>query len=572
MFALTTKNSHTRIYLTEGTQPATSSNSDPNAANFWRTDLGDQSAASLLASQPVSCTPPAVSTTFPTNYTGWQCLTAKTTSSPYWASTNFCTQQCWYDQDVYTPAGMPDTVYLLGSMLYGEQPCNTNGVGCGNGISNGRTVLYSTTAGDPDGSATGAGLGRTFTDLTYDATVNHPSWCAYAPYFNNGCENAPNGIHPDEHEIAINPGNPTQIFEGSDGGMIRTSGKFADASAQCDSQFRNGGGPLPAGNALITCKRMLSRVPTQLDHVDKNLSSTIQFIGVAIRPDSDCEVTGGTQDNGTWTNTNYSGHGPSCDNNQFTQIIYGDGGNAGYDLANPNWRFNQFTGGFSDSNFENGDPQKWVINTAPVTNSGEAFGFYFPEIGDPNPVAGAHPIYIGGGHVWRSWAFGAGVVGHVPQDKTPDIAGYEANCPEFVTSGAQPGCGDFRPLGGPLCDAIGATPEPSCANQPGNLTGTAYGADRSGGAISWISRDGADTGTIWAATGAGRIFVTHNGDAPDPANVVWHRIDSSTAGASPTRYPERHLRRPEGLGPRVDLVLGLQREHAVHARPSVRCP
>ena len=57
---------------------------------------------------------------------------------------------------------------------------------------------------------------------------------------------APNGIHPDQHAIAVNPGNPTQIFEGSDGGVIRTSGQFADTSSQCDSPHRNGGGPLPS--------------------------------------------------------------------------------------------------------------------------------------------------------------------------------------------------------------------------------------------------------------------------------------------------------------------------------------
>jgi hypothetical protein len=52
-----------------------------------------------------------------------------------------------------------------------------------------------------------------------------------------------------------------------------------------------------------------------------------------------------------------------------------------------------------------------------------------------------------------------------------------------------------------------------------------------------MARDGADHGTMWVATGAGRIFVTHNADAVDPATVTWHRIDNSTAGASPTRYP-----------------------------------
>ena len=90
MFALTTKDAHTRIYLTEGTSTS-SSIADPLAANFWRTDMADQSAASLLASQG-TCTPPDPAThTFPQAYTGWQCLTSKTTSNPYFATDAFCT-------------------------------------------------------------------------------------------------------------------------------------------------------------------------------------------------------------------------------------------------------------------------------------------------------------------------------------------------------------------------------------------------------------------------------------------------------------------------------------------------
>jgi len=539
MFALTVKNNHTRIYLTEGTQPAVNSVTFPTDSNFWRTDLGDQSSATLLASQGACVAPDPATHTFPANYTGWQCLTSQTTGNPYFATDDFCTQQCWYDQDVYTPQGMPDTVYVIGSNLYGEQPCNTNGVGCGNGRSNGREVIYSNTAGDPDGAATGSANLRTFTDLSYDATINHPPWCAYAPYFDNGCVNAPNGIHPDQHAIAINPSNPTQIFEGSDGGLIRTSGDFADISSQCDEPHRNGGGPLPTtSGSYAACKRLLSRAPTLLNHIDKKLSSTLQFINVAINPSNSREVMGGTQDNGTWSNPN------NANRNTFLQIIYGDGGNAVYDGTNPTWRANEFTSGFGDSNFENGDPTKWVIATAPIVNSGEGPAFYWPQVGDPNPLPGTHPIYSGAKHVWRSWAFGAGVAGHVPQDTSPDITGYEANCPEFVTGGDQVGCGDYRPLGGPYCDAIVPAPPapdpiPSCINQPGDLTGTVYGpvGDRSGGSISWIARDSADHGTIWAATSAGRIFVTHNADASDPANVTWLRIDNSASGASPTRFP-----------------------------------
>src|SRR4029077_8485541 len=280
-----------------------------------------------------------------------------------------------------------------GSNQYGEQPCDTNGVGCGNGRSNGRAVLYSDTAGDPDATKNL----RTFTDLTYDATINHPSWCAYAPYFDNGCLNAPNGIHPDQHVIAVNPGNPTQIFEGSDGGVIRTSGLFADVSSQCDSAYRNGGLPLPiTSGSYAACKRLLSRGPTLIEHIDKKMSSTLQFVNVAINPPDPTEIMGGTQDNGTWSNPG------KLDRKTFTQVIYGDGGNAGYDATNPTWRFNQFTSGFSDSNFRNGDPEKGVISSAPLVNSGEAFSFYWPQVSDPNPPPGTHPIFSGGQSVWRT--------------------------------------------------------------------------------------------------------------------------------------------------------------------------
>jgi hypothetical protein len=529
MFALTKKNAHTRIYLTEGTANGGGS-LGALASNFWRTDLGDQSTASLLASQGAACAPPSPATVGPQTYTGWQCLTSNTTASPYYATVDLCTGQCWYDEDIYTPAGMPDTVYLIGSFEYGEVPCNTKGVGCGNGRSNGRAVIYSTTAGDPEPVTTSDGTTttRTFTDLTYDAQNQPADWCGLgsaeadfggvtAPF---QCLWAPDGIHPDQHAIAINPGNPTQIFEGSDGGMIETSGTFSDISSHCNSGER----PLLGAGSLNNCKRLLSRVPTALAHIDKRLSSTLQFINVAINPFNSCNVLGGTQDNGTWSNAN------GCDRNTFSQVIYGDGGNAAFDATSPGWMANEFTGGFGDVNFENGEPTKWVIATGPLVASGETVSFYWPQIGDPNPVTFngqiTHPLYEGAQHVWRTWAWGAGHTGDVPQDTTPNIAAAEANCPEFTTSGADPTCGDFMPLGG----AAGA-------NNPGDLTGTVYGSDRGGGSMSWLARDGADHGTLWAATSAGRIFVTHNADASDPATVAWLRIDSSTSGGSPTRFP-----------------------------------
>jgi len=533
MFALTSKAGKTRIYLTDGTA-AGGGPGDPLAANFWRTDNGQLSAATLLASQPpvlpvgTGCTSPDPAThTFPASYNaGWQCLTSRDSANPYFPTIDFCWAQCWYDEEIYTPAGMPDTIYVIGANQYGEQPCDTKGVGCGNGVSNGREVLYSNTAGDPDA---GNGM-RTFTDLSYDAQDTAAPWCAYEPYGLPFCRRAPNGIHPDQHAIVINPGNPTQIFEGSDGGVISTSGTFANISSQCDEVGRNGttAAGTVVGGDNIACKRMLSRVPVELSHINRKLSSTLQFMNVAINPFDSCEVMGGTQDNGTWSNTN------NCKRDTFNQVIYGDGGNAVYDATMPTWRANEFTSGAGDSNFRNGDPEQWVVSTAPIRRSGEGPAFYWPQVGDPNPTAGSHPIYSGARHVWRTLAFGGGTATQAgPQPTTPNIAFMEANCQEFVTPANLLGCGDYRPMGGPYCDAVASTPAPTCLNQPGDLAGTFYGADRQGLVVSWVARDSADHGTVWAATGAGRLFVTHNGDASDPSTITWHRIDNPS---SPTRY------------------------------------
>jgi hypothetical protein len=503
MVAPNVKNGKTRLYLTDGTANAGGILS-LTAAEFWRTDNANQPATTLLASQPAGATEPAgTGNPFPATYNTWQRLTSRTTASPYFATDDFCTGQCWYDEQVYTPKAMPDTVYVIGSYLYGELPCTTKGVGCGNGRSNGRGVLYSDTAGDPDS----ANNNRTFTDLTYDNQDTPADWCALQGI--SSCLRAPNAIHPDQHTIVINPSNPTQIFEGSDGGVIRTDGAFANTSSQCTAERT-----LSAGSTLA-CQRLLSRIPNQITHIGKGIGQTLQFINVAINPGRPCDVMGGTQDNGTWSALN-------CTTSTLPQVIYGDGGNAGFDATQPTWRFNEFTFGFSDSNFRDGEATKWVITSAPIVTSAEAVAFYWPQIGDPNPPAGAHPIFSGAQHVWRTWAFGAGHTS-VPQQTSPDIAFYEANCQEFTVFGGDPNCGDYLPLGGP-----------QGSNQPGDLTGSVYGADRSGGSMSWLARNKADHGTLWAATSAGRIFVTHNADAADPAAVVWHRLDNAS---SPTRFP-----------------------------------
>jgi hypothetical protein len=49
-----------------------------------------------------------------------------------------------------------------------------------------------------------------------------------------------------------------------------------------------------------------------------------------------------------------------------------------------------------------------------------------------------------------------------------------------------------------------------------------------------IQRTPANATTLWAATGAARVFISDNGNAP-AGSVLWHRIDPSTN--DPSRFP-----------------------------------
>ena len=370
---------------------------------------------------------------------------------------DYCTGQCWYDNFVRSPAGQPDVVYLLGSFSYGQL----------GGRSNGRAVLLST-----DG-------GATWSDLTQDGDPHHAEF-----------------THPDQHAIVFNPTNPFQYWEGSDGGVVRSDGNFADVSYKCDQRGMNA-----ADTAY--CKSLLNRVPNQLASLNEGFS-TLQFQSLSVsakRPKNN--IQGGTQDNGTF---------------QFTgspvvwyQEIYGDGGQSGFSGTDDGLRFNTFTGQASDVNFRNGDPTKWVVATGPIVSSPEGSYFYPPVTADPHPANGG-TIFQGSNSVWRTQDWGG------PRDF------LETNCPEFTTSAAKPTCGDFVRIGPPTATDLtdsGAVP--------------VYGPDRRGGFVAVIERAPGNRGTLWAATGTGRVFVSTNADAP-ASSVIWTRIDNTSA-SDPNRFP-----------------------------------
>ena len=162
-------------------------------------------------------------------------------------SAGYCGAQCWYDNVVYTPAGQPDAVYLGGSYDYANAGVPSLGGDAGK-RTNGRAFIYSTDAG------------ANFSDLTRDV----------------GPAGSQDGMHPDQHAIAVSPSNSNVVFFGSDGGIMRSSGDFADISAQCDSRGLN---PVD----LADCKQLLSRVPTALDNLNSDLP-TLQFQSLSVDP------------------------------------------------------------------------------------------------------------------------------------------------------------------------------------------------------------------------------------------------------------------------------------------------
>lgn len=376
-------------------------------------------------------------------------ITSSDPADPGYATYEYCGGQCWYDNYVYSPAGNPDVVYLLGSYSYGEQ------------FSNKRAVLLST-----DG-------GQKFTDMTMDAT---------SFYF-------PNGLHPDQHSLVTNPNNPYQFFEGSDGGIVRSSGAFADVSGNCSDPNRN-----LSGARLARCQQLLSRVPTELQSMNKGLT-TLQFQHLSVNPFNSNDVQGGTQDNGTWENFG--------NQVKWLETMWGDGGFSGFDVGNPQFRFHTYYNASPDVNFSGGEIADWNWIADPIYGYGL---FYTPIITDPK-VSGT--MYAGATVVWRTKTSGVG---------NRSLADFRANCNEFFGDDPNGTCGDWAILSNDYLLTYG----------PPN---SGYGSSRTGGNISYVARAASDTSTLWVSTSSGRLFISKNADAEPEGAVVFNRIDNSDAPA-----------------------------------------
>ena len=163
-------------------------------------------------------------------------------------------------------------------------------------------------------------------------------------------------------------------------------------------------------------------------------------------------------------------------------------------------------------NFRGGDPLYWVIGYGTDLCQSESAQFYPPVIADPSPAAGRHHFP---GFEQRLAHPGLGRQSGFPGGQLSRVHHF----------GANPTCGDFVQIG-----PAGAT----------SLTASAAdyrGTTRSGGNVAAIRVPRANTGTMWAATTTGRVFISTNADNPTASAVVYARLDSMpSATASPGRF------------------------------------
>jgi hypothetical protein len=397
------------------------------------------------------------------NNGGWTKRSSSTNGDPGFASYNYCETQCSYDMPVFSPPGAPNIVYIGGAMNYDE----AFGTPPTPKRSNGRAVQRSEDAG------------VNFTDMTIDTSGV--------------------SLHPDQHAIAATPFNPNIVFIADDGGIWRLNGTFSNQSSQCASRSLT-------GTDLTECQAWLSKVPTTIGTMNNGLG-TLQYQSLSFNPNATNDIMGGTQDNGTH----------AFNSGSWFVTVFGDGGQSGIDVGNPNVGMHTFFSapglsqidvtfrGRAQTTFSE-EGWNWIGD--PPSFSGENMSFYIPVITDPK-VSGTW--FLGAQHVWRT------------QDNGGNQTFLEEHCAEFpllpggfshgdlIFTGA---CGDWAPIGK-------------------DLSGTSFGKDKAPGQyIVATERAPSDNSTLWVGLRRGRVFVSSNADKAS-GQVAFFRIDTSS---TPTRF------------------------------------
>jgi hypothetical protein len=366
-------------------------------------------------------------------------------------------------------------------------------------------LVVATPPGQPDTVIIGGVAQSTFGQATMRSTNAGVGFSA----FGSDAQPTPNQSHVDVRAVAFHPRDPDIAFVGSDGGLVRNDGNFTDGRSRCSTQF----------TSTASCQVAFASVPTRLYFLNKGLQ-TLQFYNIALDPQQPLKrMIGGLQDNSTiWQD------GTGNPLTWTTLFPAGDGTSAsGFHPANPAIVFASFQSNSYFTNFRNGETTSWVRTHDPIQVAAEretvtaSTGRQFLTFDQTRPDT----QFTAFQHVWRTQTNGGGQ------------AFLEANC---KTSGGTSSriCGDWVPLGVAFPFQAGTTPD-SPSRKPGDLTSDFYGTDRTGGLIVSAERTPANTGTLWAATNMGRLFVATGVDGT-AANVQFVRIDTPV---TPNRFVTR---------------------------------
>jgi len=366
-------------------------------------------------------------------------------------------------------------------------------------------LVVATPPGQPDTVIIGGVAQSTFGQATMRSTNAGVGFSA----FGSDAQPTSNQSHVDVRAVAFHPRDPDIAFVGSDGGLVRNDGNFTDARSRCSTQF----------TGTASCQVAFAAVPTRLYFLNKGLQ-TLQFYNIELDPQQPLKrMIGGLQDNSTiWQD------GTGSQLTWTTLFPFGDGTSAsGFHPANPAIVFASFQSNNYFTNFRNGDSTSWVRTHDPIQVAAEresvtaSTGRQFLTFDRTRPDT----QFTAFQHVWRTQTNGG------PQ------AFLEANC-KFPGGTSARICGDWVPLGIEFPFQAGSTPE-SPSRKPGDLTSDFYGTDRTGGLIVSAERTPADTGTLWAATNMGRLFIAKGVDGAAAA-VQFVRIDTPVM---PNRFVTR---------------------------------
>jgi len=367
-------------------------------------------------------------------------------------------------------------------------------------------LLVGTPAQEPDTIVIGGVQSPDFGEATMRSTNAGVSFTA----FGRDAQNPRNASHVDVRAIVFQPANPNIAFVGSDGGVVRNDGTFLNLSGRCAQLFN----PVPP-----QCGTAMAAVPQRIYFLNRGLQ-TLQYYNVGVDVhDPLHRLMGGLQDNGTiWLD------GPGAGHVWKSVFPFGDGTSAsGFHPTRSEVLFASFQSTRYFTNFRNGQLAFWVRTDDPISSSGEratitqSTGRQFLTFDRVRPDT----QFTGFQHIWRT------------QNNGGSQATLESLCRNLNGVNNGP-CGDWLPLGVSYPFSAGSTPD-STSRKPGDLTSDFYGRDRVGGMIVAAERSLGDTGTLWAATNFGRLFISKNADAAGN-QVEFVRIDGAV---TPNRFITR---------------------------------